>query len=108
MQIYLFWSQMDAEVFGLALDHDGKSLPSDLGPWLKNGVGEAVYVCSDETAADAAASNSVIRVVQRDGFYLAKTGPTGRMSLKDQTRYIIADSGYSGNRRAASSIALKK
>jgi hypothetical protein len=65
MPIYLFWSESDREVFGFTFESDGGNLPTDLAPWSKNGEGEAL---PDENLA----SNSVVRAVQRDGFYLAR------------------------------------
>jgi hypothetical protein len=69
MQIYLFWSARDRQVFGFTFDPEGTNLPSEFAPWSKNGDGEALYA----GPLDTTASNSVVEAVQRDGFYLARS-----------------------------------
>jgi hypothetical protein len=70
MQIYLFWSEANIKVFGLTLDPEGENLPSALAPWSRNGDGQAIYADPEEDRAMAL--NSVVRAVQRGGFYLAE------------------------------------
>jgi hypothetical protein len=68
MRIFLFWSEWDMEVFGLTSDLEGGNLPPELAPWSKNGEGEALYIGPDNSPA----SNTIVRAVQRYGFYLAR------------------------------------
>ena len=70
MQLYLFWSEGDLEIFALTDDAAGNNLPSEFAPWSQNGDGAALYVGQDSMET----SNLVVRLVQRDGFYLARTG----------------------------------
>ena len=70
VQIYLFWSEANTKVFGLTLDPEGENLPSALAPWSRNGDGQAIYADPDEGRPTAL--NSVVRAVQRGGFYLAE------------------------------------
>jgi hypothetical protein len=72
MQIYIFWSEADTRVFGLTLDPEGENLPSAFAPWSRNGDGQAIYADPDEGRPTAL--NSVVRAVQRGGFYLAEIG----------------------------------
>jgi hypothetical protein len=68
MEIYLFWSEWYAEVFGFTSDPKGENLPADLAPWSRNGGGQAIYARPDENQAP----NTVVEAIQRDGFYLAR------------------------------------
>jgi hypothetical protein len=68
MEIYLFWSEWDAEVFGFTSDPKGENLPADLAPWSRNGGGQAIYSRPDENQAP----NTVVEAIRRDGFYLAR------------------------------------
>ena len=72
MQLYLFWSEANTKVFGLTLDPAGENLPNALAPWSRNGDGQAIYTNSEERRPPA--YNSVVRAVQRRGFYLAEIG----------------------------------
>jgi hypothetical protein len=87
MQIYLFWSELDTKVFGLALDAGGDTLPIEFGPWSKSGQGEPVYVGPDESLTASIASNAIIQKVRRDGFYLARIGAGGE-SVREQSYYV--------------------
>jgi hypothetical protein len=69
MRLYLFWSETDFSVFALTAQPDGHNLPLDLGPWSKNGEGEPICAA----AGSGALSNAIVRAVQRDGLYLART-----------------------------------
>ena len=72
MGIYFFWSTVDATVSGLTSDPEGANLPADLAPWIRNGEGQALYT---GPAGTDTATNRVLQAVQRDGFYLMRTGP---------------------------------
>jgi hypothetical protein len=69
MQIYLFWSDHDREVFGFTFDPEGTNLPFEFAPWSKNDNGAALYA----GPSDGVAFNAVISAVRRDGFYLARS-----------------------------------
>jgi hypothetical protein len=89
MDIFLFWSEADTEVFALTLDREGESLPAEYGPWSKNGNGEALNVGAGESiTASRVSSNAIVRAVQRDGFYLAEIRRSRRVSLSDQTYHV--------------------
>ena len=47
MQLYLFWSESDLEIFALTGDAVGNNLPSEFAPWSQNGDGSALYVGPD-------------------------------------------------------------
>jgi hypothetical protein len=88
MDIFLFWSEADTEVFALTLDREGKSLPAEYGPWSKNCRGEALNVGAGEATTASCVSNAIILAAQRSGFYLGEIGRSGRGSLRDQTYYV--------------------
>jgi hypothetical protein len=73
MQIYLFWSETDSEVFGFTANIEGENLPAGFAPWSKSGQGGALYLGPAEDLTALSVSNSVIRAVQRDGFYLGRS-----------------------------------
>ncbi len=101
MDIFLFWSEADAELFALTLDREGKNLPAEFGPWSKNGHGEALYVGADEGIAVPRVSNAILRALQRDGFYLAEIGRSRRASLADQTYHVATRLDVPENLQAA-------
>jgi hypothetical protein len=101
MDIFLFWSEADIEVFALTLDREGENLPAEYGPWSKNGHGEALEVGAGESIAVPRVSNAIVRAVQRDGFYLAEIGRSRRVSLSDQTYVVSKRLDASENREAA-------
>jgi hypothetical protein len=72
MQIFLFWSQAGTDVFGFTFDGEGRNLPAEHGPWLKNDNGEAIFTVTEQDLTVAGVTNTVIRAVQRDGLYLAR------------------------------------
>jgi hypothetical protein len=70
MQLYLFWSKGDPEIFGFTLDRTGENLPTDFEPWSANGAGDALYADLEGRAQP----NAIVRIVERDGFYLGRCG----------------------------------
>jgi hypothetical protein len=81
MPIYLFWSQKDVKVFGFTADARGTNLPAALAPWERNGDGTPIYTGPNESLDDLSASNKIVRAVQCDGFYLARSeAEAGRLS----------------------------
>jgi hypothetical protein len=69
MNIYLFWSEGNIEVFAFTFDPEGSNLPTEFAPWAKNGDGDALYAGPDGSLTANDTSNTVVRVVRRDGFY---------------------------------------
>jgi len=72
MQLYLFQSGIEPEVFGLTADAAGLNLPSAFKPWQR--YGNALNVCASKVVTSANSSDTIIRTVQREGFYLARGG----------------------------------
>jgi hypothetical protein len=103
MDIFLFWSEADAELFALTLDREGKSLPAEFGPWSKNGHGEPLYVGADEVIAVPRVSNAITRALQRDGLYMAEIGRSRRVSLADQTYHVATRLDVQENSQGAPS-----
>jgi len=80
MNIFLFWSEANTEVFALTRDREGENLPAEYGPWSKNGHGEALNIDAGESITASRVPNAIVRAVQRDGFYLAEIGRSRRVS----------------------------
>ena len=76
MAISLFRSAKDQDVFGFTADPSGANLPAELGPWHKAGPGTAAQSYAGSSLDGLASSDPVIKAVERDGFYLARSGPT--------------------------------
>jgi hypothetical protein len=72
MILTLFRSAKDTDIFGFTSDPAGCNLPDELGPWCKAGNSAQIYA---GTSLDGLASSDPVRkAVERDGFYLARSG----------------------------------
>ena len=76
MKLTLFRSTKDPDVFGFTADPTGSNLPDEFGPWPKAGEGTAAQAYAGDSLGGIASSDPVVRAVERDGFYLARSGPT--------------------------------
>ena len=76
MTIFLFRSAKEPDVFGFTADPAGANLPAELGPWHKSGTGTAAQSYAGSSLDGLASSDPVIKAVERDGFYLARSGLT--------------------------------
>jgi hypothetical protein len=76
MKLALFRSAKDPDVFGFTADPAGSNLPAALGPWQKAGGGTAAQAYASTSLDGLALSDPVIKAVERDGFFLARSGLT--------------------------------
>ncbi|HEY0184649.1 MAG TPA: hypothetical protein VGC09_17750, partial [Rhodopila sp.] len=60
MQIYLFWSDRDSEVFSLTSDREGRNLPPGFAPWSSNG--DDAELCAG--LVTEMGSNTVVQAVR--------------------------------------------
>jgi hypothetical protein len=76
MAISLFRSTKEPDVFGFTADPAGGNLPSELAPWQRAGSGTAAQSFAGTSLDGLALSDPVIKAVERDGFFLARSGLT--------------------------------
>ena len=76
MATFLFRSAREPDVFGFTADPSGANLPEELGPWRRAGAGTAAQSYAGSSLDGLASSDPVIKAVERDGFYLARSGLT--------------------------------
>jgi hypothetical protein len=74
MKLSLFRSTVEQNVFGFTADPTGCNLPEEFGPWQKAGEGTSAHTYAENSLDGLALSDPVIRAVERDGFYLARSG----------------------------------
>jgi hypothetical protein len=74
MTISLFRSMQEPDVFAFTDDPTGGNLPTELGPWQSAGAGTAATSYAGASLDGLAMSDPVMRAVERDGFYLARSG----------------------------------
>ena len=76
MKLTLFRSAKEPDLFGFTADPTGSNLPEAFGPWRKAGEGTAAQTYAGDSLGGIASSDPVIKAVERDGFYLARSGST--------------------------------
>jgi hypothetical protein len=77
MKLTLFRSTKEPDLFGFTDDPTGSNLPDEFGPWCRAGEGTAAQAyAGDSLSGGVASSDPVIKAVERDGFYLARSGAT--------------------------------
>jgi hypothetical protein len=76
MNIYLFRSTKEPDIFGFTADSTGGNLPDEFGPWRAAGGGSAAQAYAGSSLDGQAASDPVVKALERDGFYLARSGLT--------------------------------
>jgi hypothetical protein len=77
MKLTLFRSTKEPDVFGFTADPTGGNLPDEFSPWRKAAEGTAAQAYAGDSLDDGiASSDPVIKAVERDGFYLARSGVT--------------------------------
>jgi hypothetical protein len=76
MAISLFRSTKQPDVFGFTADPSGSNLPAEFAPWQIFGGGTAAQAYAGRSLEGLAASDPVVRAIERDGFYLARSGLT--------------------------------
>ena len=76
MAIFLFRSAKEPDVFGFTANPTGNNLPEDLAPGHKAGSGTAAQSYAGSSLDGLASSDPVIKAVEQDGYYLARSGLT--------------------------------
>jgi len=76
MKLTLFRSAKEPDIFGFTADMTGSNLPAEFGPWLKAGESTSAQTYAGTSLDGLASSDPVIKAVERDGFYLARSGVT--------------------------------
>ena len=77
MKLTLFRSAKEPELFGFTADPTGSNLPDEFGPWRKAGEDTAAQAyAGDSLDSGVASSDPVMKAVERDGFYLTRSGMT--------------------------------
>lgn len=74
MKLSLFRSTKEPDIFGFTTDPTGSNLPDEFGPWQKAGEGTPSQAYAGSSFDGLASSDPVIKAVERDGFYLARSG----------------------------------
>ena len=74
MAIFFFRSAKEPDVFGFTADPSGANLPAEFGPWQRTGTGIAARSYAGSSLDGLASSDPVIKAVDRNGFYLARSG----------------------------------
>jgi hypothetical protein len=74
MAIFLFHSTKESDVFGFTADPIGSNLPAAFAPWRRSGGGTAAQAYAGSSLDGRAASDPVVKTIERDGFYLARSG----------------------------------
>ena len=69
MKLSLFRSTKEPDTFGFTVDPTGRNLPAKFGIWEK--YGEAIQT---GTGAGLGSSEMVLRMIERDGFYVTRSG----------------------------------
>jgi hypothetical protein len=73
-KLTLFRSTKEPDIFGFTSDPSGNNLPGQFGPWLKAGAGSLAQTYAGDSLEGLALSDPVIRAVQHEGYYLARSG----------------------------------
>jgi hypothetical protein len=76
MAISIFRSTKKPDVFGFTADPTGANLPDEFAPWQKSGDAIAAQAYANSSFDGLAASDPVVKAIERDGFYLALSGST--------------------------------
>jgi hypothetical protein len=76
MEVFLFRSAKEPDLFGFTADPTGGNLPGEFRPWQVAGAGTAAQVYAGTSLDGLASSDPVIKAVEHDGFYLARSGVT--------------------------------
>jgi hypothetical protein len=73
MKLYIFRSAVESDWFAFTADPTGANLPRELAPW--HGTTDGAATAYAGTSVDELApSDPVLKAVDRDGFYLARSG----------------------------------
>jgi hypothetical protein len=76
MAISLFRSTKKPDMFGFTSDPTGSNLPIEFGPWRSAGAATAVQTNADGNLEGFASSDPVLKAVERDGYFLGRSGIT--------------------------------
>jgi hypothetical protein len=79
MKFTLFRSTKEPDMFGFTSDPTGNNIPGQFGPWLKAGEGSSAQTYAGDSLEGLALSDPVIRAVEHEGFYLARSGITSTL-----------------------------
>jgi hypothetical protein len=73
----MFHSAKDPNVLAFTIDPQGENLPDEFAPWQAKG---RQVLPTGQVLAGVGQADDVISALQRDGFYLVKSGPTATHS----------------------------
>ena len=76
LKLTLFRSTKEPDIFGFTSDPTGHNLPGQFGPWHKAGQGSSAQTYAGNSLEGLALSDPVIRAVEHEGYYLARSGIT--------------------------------
>ena len=82
MNLYFFRSAKQPDVFSFTTDPTGANLPTKLAPWHPAGSGSATQSYAGRRLDGLGPFDLVIKAVEKDGFYLARSGLTTSSSLE--------------------------
>jgi len=71
MQVFIFQSSIDSEVFGFTKDQAGGNLPPDLGPWKPHGN---AAMSTGQGVAGIGPSDPILAAIEASGFYVGRSG----------------------------------
>jgi hypothetical protein len=74
MKLTLYRSTKEPDVFGFTADPTGNNLPDEFSPWQKAGEGSPAQNYAGDSLGGIASSDPVLKAVEHDGFYLARSG----------------------------------
>jgi hypothetical protein len=76
MKLTLFRSTKEPDIFGFTVDPTGSNLPDEFGPWRKAGEGSVARTHGGNGLDGLASSDPVTKMVEKQGFYLARSDLT--------------------------------
>jgi hypothetical protein len=76
MQVALFRSEKDPDVFAFTTDRTGANLPSDFAPWSQTPIQRATRAGLQKSGNGTRLGSAVAQALQRDGICLACTRST--------------------------------
>jgi hypothetical protein len=71
MQVFIFQSSKDSDIFGFTTDHTGANLPSQFGPW--NSIGGHALPAGTGIAG-VAGSDVIANALMTHGYYVGRSG----------------------------------
>jgi hypothetical protein len=72
MQIFVFRSDKDNDVFGFTGERHGRNLPAEFAPWTPLGHNEMTV--GNKVSGVTGGADAVTKGIARDGFFVARAG----------------------------------